>query len=70
MQALIDEGAFEQPPKRITTSDKREASEWLDLSFVFRGIQRLNEIADTVDEDRTAQQRRELLKALPGGLSA
>jgi transcriptional regulator with XRE-family HTH domain len=70
MQALIDEGAFAQPPERITTSDAREASEWLDLSFVFRGIQRLNEIADTVEEDRTAQQRRELLKALPGGLSA
>src|SRR5918997_964957 len=32
MQALIDEGAFEHPPEKITTSDEREASEWLDLS--------------------------------------
>jgi transcriptional regulator with XRE-family HTH domain len=70
MQALIDEGAFEQPPEQITTSDEREASEWLELSMVFRGLRRLNEIADTVEEDETAQQRRELLKALPGGLSA
>jgi hypothetical protein len=45
----------------------------MELSFLFRGIQRLNEIADTVEVDRTAQQRRELLKALPtppGELSA
>ncbi len=70
MQALIDEGAFEQPPEQITTSDEREASEWMDLSFLFRGIQRLNDIADTVEEDETAQRRRELLRSLPGGLSA
>lgn len=70
MQALIDEGAFELPPEQITTSDEHEASEWMDLSFFVRGIQRLNAIADTVEEDETAQRRRELLKALPGGLSA
>jgi transcriptional regulator with XRE-family HTH domain len=70
MQALIDEGAFEQPPEQITTADEREASEWLDLSMVFRGLRRLNEIADTVEEDETAQRRRELLRSLPGGLSA
>jgi transcriptional regulator with XRE-family HTH domain len=70
MQALINEGTFEQPPEQITTADEREASEWLDLSMVFRGLRRLNEIADTVEEDETAQRRRELLRSLPGGLSA
>lgn len=70
MQALIDEGAFEHPPEQITTSDEREASEGIELQALFRGLQRLNKIADTVKGDETAQQRRELLKALPGGLSA
>ena len=70
MQALIDEGAFEHPPEQITTSDEREASEGIELQALFLGLQRLNKIADTVKGDETAQQRRELLKALPGGLSA
>jgi len=70
MQALIDEGAFELPPDQITTSDWREASEGIELQALFLGLQRLNRIADTVKGDETAQQRRELLKALPGGLSA
>jgi hypothetical protein len=34
------------------------------------GLRRLNEIADDVEQDETAQQRRELLQALPGGKSA
>jgi transcriptional regulator with XRE-family HTH domain len=52
MQDLLEEGAFERPPEQVTTSDKREASEWLDLSLLFRGIDRLNqiEIVDTVEE--------------------
>jgi hypothetical protein len=37
---------------------------------LFMGLRRLNEIADDVEQDETAQQRRELLQALPGGLSA
>ena len=70
MQALIDEGAFEHPPEQITTSDASAASEGIELKALFLGLQRLNKIADTVKGDETAQQRRELLKALPGGLSA
>jgi transcriptional regulator with XRE-family HTH domain len=70
MQALIDEGAFQHPPAQVTTSDEGEASEVIDLQALFFGLQRLNRIADTVKGDETAQQRRELLKALPGGLSA
>jgi excisionase family DNA binding protein len=58
MQALLDEGAFQRPPETITTSDSREASEWLDLSFLFRGIDRLNQIADTVQADAEAERRR------------
>jgi transcriptional regulator with XRE-family HTH domain len=70
MQAIVDEGAFGLPPGQITTSDWREASEGIELQALFLGLQRLNRIADTVKDDETAQQRRELLKALPGGLSA
>ena len=70
MQAIVDEGAFGLPPGEITTSDWREASEGIELQALFLGLQRLNGIADTVKNDGTAQQRRELLKALPGGLSA
>jgi hypothetical protein len=70
MQALIDEGAFEQPQDQITASDWRAASEGIELQALFLGLQRLNAIADTVKGDETAQQRRELLQALPGGLSA
>ena len=70
MQALIDEGAFEQPQDQITASDWRTASEGIELQALFLGLKRLNEIADDVEQDETAQQRRELLEALPGGLSA
>jgi transcriptional regulator with XRE-family HTH domain len=66
MQALLDEGAFERPPEQITTSDKREVSEWLDLSFVFRGIDRLNQIADTVQADAEAERRRAAFRELKG----
>jgi transcriptional regulator with XRE-family HTH domain len=70
MQAIVDEGTFGLPPGQITTSDWREASEGIELQALFLGLQRLNDIADTVKGDETAQRRRELLKALPGGLSA
>jgi len=70
MQALVNEGAFEQPQDQITTSDWRTASEGIELQALFLGLRRLNAIADTVKGDETAQQRRELLQALPGGLSA
>jgi len=66
MQALLDEGAFERPPEQITTSDEREVSEWLDLSFVFRGIDRLNQIADTVQVDTEAERRRAAFREIKG----
>ena len=66
MQALLDEGAFERPPEQITTSDKRDASEWLDLSFVFQGIDRLNQIADTVQADAEAERRRAAFREIKG----
>jgi transcriptional regulator with XRE-family HTH domain len=66
MQALLDEGAFERPPEQITTSDEREVSEWLDLSFVFRGIDRLNQIADTVQADAEAEHRRAAFREMKG----
>ena len=69
MQALLDEGAFERPPEQITTSDKREASEWLDLSFVFRGIDRLNQIADAVEADAEAERRRAAFREIKGQMA-
>src|SRR5918993_2729560 len=66
MQALLDEGAFERPPEQITTSDKREASEWLDLSFVFRGIDRLNQIADAVEAGAEAERPRAAVREIKG----
>jgi transcriptional regulator with XRE-family HTH domain len=60
MQAVIDEGALE------LTAPETKA----DLQALFRGLERLNAIADAVEQDDTAQQRGELLQALPGGLGA
>jgi excisionase family DNA binding protein len=68
MQALVDEGALEQPPDQITASHWRTASEGIELQALFLGLQRLNEIADSVEQDETAQERRKLLEGLPGGL--
>jgi transcriptional regulator with XRE-family HTH domain len=56
MQALLEEGAFERPPEQITTSDKREVSEWLDLRSLFQGIDRLNQMADSVQQMPDAVQ--------------
>jgi transcriptional regulator with XRE-family HTH domain len=66
MQALLDKGAFERPPEQITTSDKREASEWLDLSLLFQGIDRLNQIADAVEADAEAERRRATFRKIEG----
>jgi transcriptional regulator with XRE-family HTH domain len=83
MQALLEKGAFERPPEQITTSDEREASEWLDLSFVFRGIDRLNQMADAVQEipdtvqemaddaqaDAEAERRRATFREIKGRMA-
>jgi transcriptional regulator with XRE-family HTH domain len=60
MQALADEGAFAPVG----------GPEVIDQKVLVRGLERLNEIADTVKGDETAQQRRETFQALSGGLSA
>jgi transcriptional regulator with XRE-family HTH domain len=70
IQALVEEGAFGPAQEEVTASNWRDASEGLDQQALVLGLQRLNAIADTVKGDETAQQRRELLEALPGGLSA
>jgi transcriptional regulator with XRE-family HTH domain len=60
MQALADEGAFAPVG----------GPEVIDQKVLVRGLERLNEIADTVKGDETAQQRRETFQALSGGLGA
>ena len=69
MQSLLDEGAFQRPPETLTTSDSREASEWLELSFLFRGIDRLNQIADAVQEDAEAERRRAAFREIKGQMA-
>jgi excisionase family DNA binding protein len=69
MQALLSEGAFQQPPEKLTTRDSREASEWLDLSFLFRGIDRLNQIADAVQEDAEVERRRAAFHEIKGQMA-
>jgi excisionase family DNA binding protein len=69
MQALLDKGAFQRPPETLTTRDSREASEWLDLSYLFRGIDRLNQIADAVQEDAEAERRRAALHEIKGQMA-
>jgi transcriptional regulator with XRE-family HTH domain len=69
MQALLEEGAFERPPDQITTSDKREVSEWSDLRALFLGIDRLNRMADAVEADAEAERRRAALRAIKGRMA-
>jgi transcriptional regulator with XRE-family HTH domain len=69
MQALLEEGAFERPPDQITTSDKREVSEWSDLRALFLGIDRLNRMADAVEADAEAEHRRAALRAIKGRMA-
>jgi excisionase family DNA binding protein len=69
MQALLNEGAFQRPPETLTTRDSREASEWLDLSYLFRGIDRLNQIADAVQEDAEAERRRAAFHEIKGQMA-
>jgi excisionase family DNA binding protein len=69
MQALLNEGAFQRPPETLTTRDSREASEWLDLSFLFRGIDRLNQIADAVQEDAEVERRRAAFHEIKGQMA-
>jgi len=69
MQALLKEGAFQRPPETLTTRDSREASEWMDLSFLFRGIDRLNQIADAVQENAEAERRRATFRDIKGQMA-
>ena len=69
MRALLNEGAFQRPPETLTTRNSGEASEWLDLSFLFRGIDRLNKIADAVQEDAEAERRRATFREIEGRMA-
>jgi transcriptional regulator with XRE-family HTH domain len=69
MQALLDKGAFERPPEQITTPDEREQSEWMDLWFLFEGIDRLNQMADAVQADAEAERRRAAFRDIKGQMA-
>jgi transcriptional regulator with XRE-family HTH domain len=69
MQALIDEGAFERPPEEITTASWREAGWWLELQFLFRGIEQLNRIADTIEANAEAERRRSAFREIQGRMA-
>jgi len=59
MQVLTAEGAFERPPNEVTTGNWGDVSEWMELSLLFRGIDRLNKLADAVEQDANAKRRRD-----------
>jgi excisionase family DNA binding protein len=63
MRGLVEQGVFD-------TSSVTDESELDNISVIMQLLRKLNDIANAVEEDKTAQQRRELLEALPGGLSA
>jgi transcriptional regulator with XRE-family HTH domain len=69
MQALIDEGAFEQPQAQITASDWRTASEGIELQGLFLGLQRLNEIADDAQANAEAERRRAKFREIKGRMA-
>jgi transcriptional regulator with XRE-family HTH domain len=66
MQALIDAGAFQRPPDELTTSDTREFGEWFELNQLFRGLDRLNRIAEDVEADAEAERRRAMFQEIQG----
>ncbi len=45
LQKLIDSGVFEQPAETLTIRDWREASDWFEMSMLFKGIEKLHRIA-------------------------
>ncbi len=51
MTALVDQGVFDD-------SDVSDPSEQMDLMLIAQGFERLNEIADSVEKDEEAEQRR------------
>ena len=69
MQALIDAGAFERPPEEITTASWREAGWWLELQLLFRGIEQLNRIADTIEANAEAERRRSAFREIQGRMA-
>jgi transcriptional regulator with XRE-family HTH domain len=69
MQALIDEGVFQRPPDELTTSDKGELGEWFELNQLFRGLDRLNRIAEDVEADTEAERRRAAFQQIQGQMA-
>ena len=69
MQALIDEGAFQRPPDELTTSDRGEFGEWFELNQLFRGLDRLNRIAEDVEADTEAERRRAAFQQIQGQMT-
>jgi len=64
MEVLMHEGAWKRPDAEITTADSREVSEWLELSLLYRGLAKLNQIADKVQADEEAEIRRSQFRML------
>ena len=63
MKRIVEEGVGD-------TTGVTDQSELDNISVLKQHLRKLNEIADAVEEDETAQQRRELLKAVPEECSA
>jgi len=63
MKALVKQGVFD-------TSDVADPAELDDISVLMHMLQKLNDMADAVEQDETAEQRRETFALIQGNVSA
>lgn len=66
LQRLVDSGVFERPSNTLTTKDTRELADWLEMSMLFRGIDRLRTIAERAVADEEAARARSTFEAIEG----
>lgn len=66
LERLIDSGAFEHPADSVTTADWRNASEWFEVSMLFRGIERLRALAEKATSDEEAVRLRNTFEVIDG----
>jgi transcriptional regulator with XRE-family HTH domain len=66
LERLIGSGAFEHPADSVTTADWGEASEWFEVSMLFRGIERLRALAEKAASDEEAARLRNTFEVIDG----
>lgn len=70
MKSLIDEGAFDHPlGDAAGVGSDADRNEQFERNLLFMGIKKLNEIADDVEADEEADQRRSKLEVIEGRMA-